>query len=98
MRDFLARCMILGEMNVVAGNGLLDTDEHDRATLKEVLKSLPEDFFEITVPKALASLRARAENDRAVAEGISNLLEMMEAQQSHPDGNITLGEATRRWE
>ena len=94
MRAMLARCMVFGEIDPLWDG----PTEEGHKEFSQATDELGDDFFEITPAVALEALRARARADEASMRALEQLGEFMEAQQSHPDENITLSEAMKRRE
>jgi hypothetical protein len=99
MRDMLARCFVLGEMKM-GGDGRLgfQLDKEDEKNIDQAFRELADDDLTIKITPTLAveALQVRARHEQAVTDGMERLVELMEAQQDHPDENITLREAMRR--
>jgi hypothetical protein len=99
MRDVLARCMILGRMEVATDSFVLDTDEEDYKSIEEAEKLLGEEFFDITPEVALAALQARAENEEKIMAGLKKIMTFMGEEglrrglNKEERGKITLREA-----
>jgi hypothetical protein len=93
LRYALARCFIFGKMELI-NDGL--TDEEDWEVIEKVWDSLPESYFEITPALAAEACIRQEKRDAAFGAWLEQLGEFMEAQQKHPDENITLGEAEER--
>jgi hypothetical protein len=99
MRDMLARCFVFGEMKMGGGGWLgFQLDKEEEKNLDQAFRELADDDLTIKVTPTLAveTLQVRARHEQAVTDGIERLVELMEAQQDHPDENITLREAMQR--
>jgi hypothetical protein len=76
MRDMLARCMILGRMEVASGGLMLDMDEENSMSIQEAEKLLGEEFFDITFDTAMRALKERCEEEK-VRDGLRMMINMM---------------------
>ena len=65
MRYVLARCMILGRMEVGAGGDFLAMDELNRKSIQEAEQLLGEEFFDIKLGTVIAALEERYKQPRA---------------------------------
>jgi hypothetical protein len=100
MRDMLARCMILGRMEVVSGGEFtLDMDEENLTSIEEAEQLLGQRFFHIDFDTVIAALRERRERQERVRRGLLRMSQLM-AEEGFRRGlnreeraKMTLGEA-----
>lgn len=98
MRDMLARCFLFGQMRVVSDTLGRSLDEEEEKNLDQAISELGDEDFSIRITPGLAlnALLGRDREERAVRDGLMALVGFIEAQQDHPDEDITLEDATKR--
>jgi hypothetical protein len=93
MRYALARCFIFGEIELVHDGKLADEDWE---VVERVRDALPVGYVKITPSLTAEACLRQEQRDAGLDAWLEEMGEFMEAQQEHPDENITLGEARKR--
>jgi hypothetical protein len=92
MRLALARCLIFGRMSLMGEH----LDAEDWQVVEKVRDALPAGYLEITPTLTAEACVRQEERDAAIGAFLESMVEAIEAQQQHPDENITWREAAER--
>jgi hypothetical protein len=95
MRNMLASCFLLGQMQPVIGTFSYVDVEEDRENLEKAIEMLGEEFFTITPQVALQAVEARHEEDLEFRDGLQAVVEFIDRYRE-PGENITIEEALKR--
>jgi hypothetical protein len=80
MRDMLARCFVLGKMIPTHGFLCDHLDEEENANLDQAIRELGEEFFEITLDRAIEAIERREEKDERFRGGLKMISDLMKRE------------------
>lgn len=97
MRDMLARCFVLGEMQISPDMYYSEIEEEERENLHTAMGLLDKDFYVISLETAIEAIRSREREYERMRGGLEVITKLMNAVKKHPFERITIGEMLERF-